>query len=347
MRADRLLSLLMLLEVHRKMTAQELAQRMEVSERTIHRDMEALSASGVPVYAERGTGGGWSLQEGYHVKLNGLNQAEIRSLFLNSPSRLLTDLGLEQSSEAAYRKLSAALSPAMRQDAEFARERLHIDGAGWNPRDEEVPYLQLLQTAVWEQRKLILTYEKLSEASLQAPLSERTVHPLGLVAKGHAWYLVAATEEGQLRSYRISRVRSASLSDEPSHRPLGFDLASFWEQSKLELKRNIPKYMAELLVESTVIPKLRRAAYIEFAHIGEPYPIPSCNLDSVSGSGANPMSKPDLPKPLWLPIEVDFQTLNHACEFILSQGSSIQVIQPNELRDQVAQHARRILDLYD
>jgi predicted DNA-binding transcriptional regulator YafY len=347
MRADRLLSLLMLLEVHRKLTAQEMAQRLEVSERTIHRDMEALSASGVPVYAERGTGGGWSLQEGYHVKLNGLNQSEIRSLFLNSPSRLLTDLGLEQSSEMAYRKLTAALSPAMRQDAEFARERLHIDGAGWNHRDEEVPYLQLLQTAVWEQRKLVITYEKLSDASLQVPLSERSVHPLGLVAKGHAWYLVASTEEGQLRSYRISRVRSAALSDEPSLRPVVFDLEAFWELSKLELKRNVPKYMAQLLVESSVIPKLRRAAYIEIAYIGEPGSDFGCELDSTSGSATSSVSKLDSQQPLWLPVEVDFQTLNHACEFILSQGASIQVLLPNELRDHVAEQARRIIDLYD
>lgn len=324
MRADRLLSLLMLMEVYRKMTAQELANRLEVSERTIHRDMEALSASGVPVYAERGTGGGWSLQEGYHMKLNGLSQAEIRSLFLNSPSHLLADLGLEHSSEEAYRKLSVALSPTMRHNAEYARQRLHVDGAGWHKRDEQVPYLQIVHTAVWEQRKLIFTYEKLSDNSRLHPLPERVVHPLGLVAKGHVWYLVALTEEEQIRSYRISRVQSASITDEPAIRPEHFDLAAYWEQSKQELKRNLPSYKAELLVESSCIDKLQQATYLQVERTGPAY-------DDPNG---------------WLPVVVDFQTLTYACEFVLAQGSCIRVLHPEQLRDAVIQRAQAVLGLY-
>src|SRR5690606_16990490 len=119
MRADRLLSLLMILEVHRKMTVKELAERLEVAERTIQRDMETLSAAGIPVYAERGAGGGWSLQEGYHLRPHALNQAEIRSLFLGSPTRLLSELGLEQSTESALLKLTAAIPPGLRQQAEY------------------------------------------------------------------------------------------------------------------------------------------------------------------------------------------------------------------------------------
>src|SRR5438874_11494791 len=130
MRADRLLSILLILQVHQRITARELSKRLEVSERTIHRDMEALGAAGVPVYAERGTGGGWVLSEAYQTNLTGLNEAEIQSLFLANPPHLLADLGLRQASEGALIKLLAALPSISRRDAEFARQRLHVDGAG-------------------------------------------------------------------------------------------------------------------------------------------------------------------------------------------------------------------------
>src|SRR6266571_7888227 len=127
MRADRLLSILLLLQVHRRMTARELARRLEVSERTIHRDMEALGFSGVPVVAERGIGGGWSLMEEYRTNLTGLSEPEIQAVFLSGPSRLLTDLGLHKASEAAFIKLVAALPSMHRRDAESVRQRIYID----------------------------------------------------------------------------------------------------------------------------------------------------------------------------------------------------------------------------
>lgn len=330
MRADRLLSLLMLLEVHRKLTAQELARRLEVSERTIHRDMEALSASGVPVYAERGTGGGWALQDDYHVKLNGLNQAEIRSLFLNSPAALLADLGLEESSEAAYRKLSAALSPASRQDAAYARQRIHVDGAGWQSRTEEVPYLPLVQSAVWEERQLAFTYATYAaetDDSESPALPERVVHPLGLVAKGRTWYMAAATREGAIRTYRVSRIRSAALLDEPVVRPDGFDLAAFWEQAKQELKVKLPHYVTKLLMDPRTLRKLKSASYVKVISVGAP-------LAERSG------------RPGWLPAEADFETLDNAVEVILSLGASLLVLEPEELRSEVARQAAALAELY-
>src|SRR5262252_7586024 len=141
MRADRLLSILLLLQVHRRITAGELARRLEVSERTIHRDMEALGTAGVPVVAERGIGGGWSLMGEYRTNLTGLNEAEIQALFLTRSPRVLEDLGLGKAAEAAFIKLFAAVPAAMRRDAESASRRIYVDGAGWNQNEETVPFL--------------------------------------------------------------------------------------------------------------------------------------------------------------------------------------------------------------
>src|SRR5579863_8054236 len=144
----------MLLQVHRRLTARDLAGRLEVSERTILRDMDALSGTGVPVLAERGAGGGWSLLEDYQTKLTGLNAAEIQSLFLARPARFMADLGLQQQSEAALLKLQAALPAGTRHQADFARQRILVDTRGWRDASESVGSLPVLMDALWRQRQV-------------------------------------------------------------------------------------------------------------------------------------------------------------------------------------------------
>src|SRR5918999_3855096 len=187
MRADRLFSIVLLLQAHRLLTARALAERLEVSERTIHRDMEALSGAGIPVVAERGAGGGWSLLGEYRTNLTGLNEAEIQSLFVTRPPRLLADLNLEKAAEGASLKLLAALPTVYRRGAEQARQRIHIDVSGWQRAEEAVPLLHVVQEAVWQERRLRMTY-----GQEECGAAERVVDPLGLVAKGSVWYLVAA-----------------------------------------------------------------------------------------------------------------------------------------------------------
>src|ERR1039458_3833628 len=153
MRADRLLSILLLLQVHRRVTARDLAKRLEVSERTILRDMDALSGAGVPVVAERGAGGGWSLLEGYQTKLTGLSAAEIQSLFLARPPRLMADLGLKHEADAAMIKLQASLPAGARQHADFARQRILVDTRGWRDPAESVGGLPGLLGGVWRARE--------------------------------------------------------------------------------------------------------------------------------------------------------------------------------------------------
>ena len=318
MRADRLLSVLLLLQVHRRQTARELAQRLEVSERTIHRDMEALSAAGFPVFAERGSGGGWMLVEGYKTNLTGLNKDEIQALFLTKPLRLLADLGLAKASDAAMIKLSAALPSAHRDNAEHARQRIHIDIKGWNRSDEAVRLLPVLQQAVWQEQKLRFTYERTGCDAV-----ERLADPLGLVAKGSVWYLVALVD-GDLRSYRVSRVLSAEVVDEPSIRPKGFDLAEYWEQSAVNFKAQLPRYLAVVRAHPDVYPRMSFAG--RFARIEQAYP-------------------PD--RDGWIKVAMRFDVEEMAIEYALSFGAKMEVVEPETLREKVITAAKSVITFYE
>lgn len=317
MRADRLLSILLLLQVHRRQTARELAQRLEVSERTIHRDMEALSAAGFPVFAERGSGGGWMLVEGYKTNLTGLNKDEIQALFLTKPLRLLADLGLDKASDAAMLKLSAALPSVHRDNAEHARQRIHIDITGWNRSDEAARLLPVLQQAVWQEHKLRFTYER----SGCDPV-ERLADPLGLVAKGSVWYLVAVVD-GDIRSYRVSRVLEAELIDAPSVRPKGFDLAEYWKQSAVDFKAQLPRYQATVRAHPDVYPRMSFAG--RFARIE--------HSEQPDSDG-------------WITVRMRFDVEEMAVEYALSFGSKMEVIEPDSLREKVIDAAKSVIAFY-
>src|SRR6266852_5731463 len=207
MSAARLLSILLLLQVHRRLTARALAERLEISVRTVHRDMDALSAAGVPVYAERGATGGWLLDETFRtgLSLNGLTPAEAEVVFLGTPARLLSDLGLQGLAASALEKILLALPGSQRQTARSLRERIHVDPTGWRRADEVPASLASLQDAVFRERRLRLVYERADGKAV-----ERVVDPLGLVAKGSLWYLIA-TADGDIRTYRgSSRLRRST-----------------------------------------------------------------------------------------------------------------------------------------
>ena len=317
MRADRLLSIMLLLQVHRRITARELATRLEVSERTIHRDMEALSASGVPVYAERGSNGGWLLMEEYRTNLTGLSRAEIHSLFLTRPSQLLADLGLDKASDAAAIKLLAALPSPSRDDAEYARQRIYVDTTSWNPSGEPFPLLPIIQEAVWQDRRLRFLYQRVDCEPL-----ERLADPLGLVAKGSVWYLVAAVE-GEIRSYRISSILDVEVVDEPCRRPKGFDLEAYWKASMDHFKASLPRFHSRVRVSPAIFPRLRYAG--RFARIEE------TSLPDADG---------------WREVVVRFDTEEIACEYMLSFGPQLEVLDPAGLRDKVIRMAQSVLEFY-
>ena len=309
---------MLLLQVHRRLTARQLANRLEVSERTIHRDMDALSGAGVPVFAERGSGGGWALIEDYRTNLTGLTTDEIQSLFLTKPSQLLADLGLDKASDAALIKLHAAIPSVSRDAAEYARQRIHVDITGWSRSEEAIPLLPTLQEAVWQDRKLLITYQR----GLDCEPVERLVDPLGLVAKRSVWYLVAAVD-GDVRSYRVSRVKVATLTEEPSVRPPRFDLAAHWEQSTAVFKDNLPRYQATLLVKSEILPRLGFAG--RFARI-----------ERVDPTG----------DPEWATVSMRFQFEEEATEYVLSFGPRIEVVEPESLREKVVEMAQSVIEFY-
>jgi len=320
MRADRLLSILLLLQMHRRITARELAKRLEVSERTIHRDMEALGTAGIPVTAERGISGGWSLLEQYRTNLTGLNEAEIQALFLTQPDRLLTDLGLHKAADAAIIKLLAALPSISRRDAEYVHQRIYIDNASWHQTEDNVASLTILQKAVLQERKLLFTYQR--DGNDASSTFERLVDPLGLVAKGSTWYLIAAIKN-DIRSYRVSRIQTAQVLEEPCLRPEGFDLAEYWAQSSTRFVANLPRYP----VTVRIAPELLEHIY----HAGRYAKIESADPPDASG---------------WLCLRLQFEMEESACGYLLSFGPQVEIIEPPELREKVIALAKSVVEFY-
>lgn len=318
MRADRLVAIVLLLQKHRQLTARDLSQHLEVSERTILRDMEALSTAGIPVVAERGHSGGWRLMENYRTTLTGLNAGEVQAMFVNPPAKYLSDLGFDRSSVSAALKLLAALPVTMQTLAERVQERIFVDESGWNRPEEAIPYLAKLQQATWQDRTVFLTYRRGDETTV-----ERTVHPLGLVVKGGVWYLVAGVPEGDVRTFRVSRMASVLVNDEVFDRPPGFDLARFWKSSSAAFQQKLSGYVMKARVSKAVLPWVRyggRFAKVEIA--AEPGP-----------DG-------------WTAIEVRFDVEEGALQYALGFGAGLEVLEPLTLREHIIERARETIEFY-
>ncbi len=221
MRADRLVATLLFLQARGRVTAAEVAAELEVSVKTARRDLEALSIAGIPVYSQAGRGGGWALVGGARTDLSGLTAAEARTLFLVAgPSSAVTP-----AAKAALRKLVRALPETFRAEAEKAASAIVLDPARWGGKAPSTPpHLEALQHAVIEGVQIRLGY-----TDARGSVSERIVHPLGLVSKGTTWYLVGDTDAGR-RTFRVWRVRSVELTAEPAVRPPGFDLQRAWDE---------------------------------------------------------------------------------------------------------------------
>jgi predicted DNA-binding transcriptional regulator YafY len=278
--------------------------------------MDALSGAGVPVFAERGRGGGWSLLEGYRTPLTGLNEPEIQTLLLNTPSQLLADLGLEKAAHVALLKLLATLPNTVRHDAEFFRQRIHFDTGQWFGSQEDTPCLPLLQDALWHDAQIEMAYQR-----GDGDIVTRVLNPLGLVAKGHIWYLVAAVAES-IRTYRVSRIQSVTLTGGIVQRSPDFDLAAYWQQSTQEFLSQLPHYTVTLRVDSALLPKIKAWRYAQVEDVSE-----------TESDG-------------WVTIHADFETLDVACERVLSLGMRALVVEPDELRAQVVTQAGGSVALY-
>ncbi|ABF43546.1 transcriptional regulator, DeoR family [Candidatus Koribacter versatilis Ellin345] len=310
MRADRLLSMLLLLQAHGRMTGRDLAERLEVSERTVHRDMESLSASGVPVYAVRGAQGGWQLEENWRTQVPGLDEAELRGLMMAQP-RVVGDAKLASAAQRALEKLMAALPASLREQAASIRERLYVDTGGWRPHLENLAMLPLVQDAVARDRKLTMVYCKPN-----GERSERTVDPLGVVAKGSAWYLVANTSAG-LRTFRVSRIEQATPLVKASKRPRDFNLARYWSETAKRLAESWRTYPVTLRLDA------RTARWMR------------------TWSAAREVRSTDDDD--WTTMELEFNHEEEAAFVVLGLGASVKVIEPAALRERVRRAATAIL----
>lgn len=346
MRADRLIAILLHLQAYGQATVRELAERLEVSERTIQRDMDALAAGGIPLYALRGAKGGWVLPDGYRSKLTGMTASEIQALLLLQSSSVIRDLALDDVTGGAIAKLLSALPSDKRAEAEFVRRHLHIDGAGWHAPKQPAPLLPIVQQAVWEGRKLRIRYASRGEES--AGQAIRLVSPWGLVAKLQTWYFVAAMDDADatdvgrdgeggeaedrkdaergkdeaLRTFRVSRLLEAELTEERFEVPPKFDLAAWWEASTRRFKAELPRYPAQVQVRQEARERFAAERYVR-----------------VRGWGPEEGE--------WLSADVDFHTLESARDLILSYGAEVRAVQPEELVHAVRQTASDILGLYE
>ncbi|MFG1246033.1 helix-turn-helix transcriptional regulator [Xanthobacter flavus] len=318
MRASRLLSILMVLQARGAVTAQALAEECEVSLRTIYRDIDALSAAGVPVYAERGAGGGYRLLEGYRTRLNGLSAQEAQALFLSGLGEAATALGLGAVLAAAQTKLTAGLPANLRSAAARMRARFHLDAPGWFYEAEEPPFLQAVAAAAWEQHLIEIRYQ-----SWRAE-KRRRVAPLGLVLKSGAWYLVGSVE-GSVRTYRIGRIRELEPLAERFEPPAGFDLAAWWGESTRRLEEEMYPNRATVRLSPLglrmlehVTPSFSRAGMV----VGEP---------DAEG---------------WRVVTLRVGSLWEASSELMRFGAEAEVLEPPELRSRVMQTLEQMRQRY-
>jgi predicted DNA-binding transcriptional regulator YafY len=318
MRADRLLSLMLLLRAKGRTTAQDLAEKLEVSERTIYRDLDALSIAGIPVYAQPGTNGGVFLDENYRISLTGLSSAELHSLFLSTDKKPLEDLGLAKAVEDSLLKLFAALPSAHRSEVERMRQRFHIDPTNWFQNVELSPFLSVLQQAIWEDRVVKIIYQV-----IEGEIRERLVEPYALVAKANIWYLIARNSKGEMRNYRSSRLQHVEMTTQQFARLEDFDLATYWKESCLAFERyskeTFPPYPCMLRVHPDAFWYFPGYMEGKYKQIGVP------DADE------------------WVTLEVTFESLGRARAITLGLGAQVEVIAPQELKQTVIETAREIV----
>ena len=318
MRASRLVNVLLLLQTRSRMTAGELADELEVSVRTIYRDVEALAEAGVPIYAERGPQGGVRLVDGYRTRLTGLTPEEAEAVFLSGMPGPAAELGLGTVVTAARLKVMAALPPELRARAGRVAERFHLDAPGWFQPSDDVPYLEFLADAVWETRQVRMVYRRNHR---EDPV-ERLIEPLGLVLKGGTWYLVAGVDD-DIRTYRVSRIQAAEATGDRFVRPPGFDLVEHWEQSRLAYEQSVEPVEVVVRLDSADLSRLA----------GEAGP----RAMASATKWADPVDQGRVR------VRLAFDWDTDAVEAALKLNDVIEVLEPAWLRQRVIDAARRIL----
>ncbi|MBQ0868056.1 WYL domain-containing protein [Streptomyces sp. A73] len=331
MRAARLIKMVLLLQARREMTGAQLAAELEVSERTVSRDVQALSEAGVPVYADRGRAGGYRLVGGYRTRLTGMGRTEAEALFLSGVPSALRDLGLDDAASAAKLKVSAALDPTLRDVHDSTAQRFHLDAPGWWQAPETPPLLPVLADAVWSDRRAAVRYRRRDERG--GGEVERDLEPYGLVLKAGQWYLAArvpADAEHPLRSrwrvYRVDRFTEVTVGDERFDRDTDFELAAFWAQQAAAFARSLLREQVTLRLTELGTRRLRHVIDRDAAH------------EALAGGTVDEQGRTTVT------LRVESEEVGYSQ--LLALGPECEVLAPPPLRQRFADAARRAAALY-
>ncbi|MFD8562984.1 helix-turn-helix transcriptional regulator [Streptosporangium canum] len=322
MRASRLVSIMLLLQNRERMTAQELADTLEVSVRTVYRDIESLSAAGVPLYGEPGHDGGYRLLGGFRTRLTGLTTDEADSLFLTGLPMAAADLGMGAVVTAVQRKLMASLPAELRDRASRIAERFHLDAPAWYRESDRAPHLSAVAEAVWNNRSVRVRYLRWAEPREIT----RVVEPYGLVLKAGHWYLVAGGTE-QLRTYRISRIVDLHVLDERFERPEGFDLADHWQ--------NYLRFFDARRHQGEATLRLSPSAFYRLPHLWD-----SAMADAAQRTAASPDADG------WIRVAVPIESIEQALPELLKLGADAEILAPAGLREHITQTLDALTRIY-
>ena len=321
MRADRLLRLVLLLQTRGRMTAERLASELEVSVRTIYRDIDALSAAGFPVYTERGIGGGCQLVDGYRTSLTGLSELEARALAFAAIPGAAAELGVSALAAAAHLKVLSSVSTHARDTITTVQRCFHLDPRGWfRSGQPEHPRLPELARAVWDGRRVQATYRR-----AQGRSRPRTLSPLGLVLKDGLWYLVAG-EPDDVKTFRVSRFEDVTVLDETVDRPADFDLATWWDRWSDEFETGLARYPVTVRVAPEATSRLFELG------------------DAVTRAPRQPAPARDTDG--WERRTLMFERPDWAESMLLRLGAGVEVLEPPELRERIAATVSRLATLY-
>lgn len=319
MRASRLLTILILLQVRGRMSAEALARELEVSVRTIYRDVDQLGAAGVPVFAERGRVGGFALLSGFRTNLTGLTANEADAVTLIGSAQAAADLGLGTAAESARLKILASLPAGKGKTTNRVAARFHLDPVPWYSRNAPPAALRPLAEAVWSDRQVQLTYESWKG------VVRRAVSPLGLVMKAGAWYLAGAVG-GDTRIYKVASIGALEILDAAVERPRGFDLAKFWATATREFEKNLRSETARVRLSPRGVRLLREVSPSAADAVAEQHPAP--------------------PTDAWIEARIPVERQNMALREALRMGPEMEILEPATLRAAVAEEARKIMRLH-
>lgn len=315
MKADRLISILMLLQVHKQLTANDLAKRLEVSVRTIYRDIESLSSLGIPIFTDRGTNGGIKLLGDYQTTLSGINKDELYSLFIPTGDKVLDDLGIGKLKDSTMIKLLGSSSTYQMNEIKNIQNYIFIDMYTWgeNPIKVDTAILSILQEGIWNSKVLNIVYRKINETK------NVILNPLGLVCKRGIWYLIGENNE-IIKTYKVSNIESALLTDTLFDRPKDFNLEKHWKSSTSNFKSSIPKHTFTFKVNPSIVNHIKARQFISISNIV----VEDNNIY----------------------MDINFDAIFQGIEFAFGYGKEIEIIYPIDARAEIKKKSYEITKLY-